>query len=642
MSSDMVQREQAVKKSRDLLFIEVGKGFFAKWIAHFHLLSTISVKEMVEEYLVQTNEFADSVSNKMFTVLRKLLGFNGNGIDGVGLGLKLHHQRLAESEHERAPKRPIYLVGESFGASLALIVAAQNPDVDLVLILANPATSLSKSLLQNVGPLSDMIHKHLLAGLPHAMSLIPVETILWKLKMTHDMQNYLNSHLHSVKAQTLVLNSGKDMLLSSLTEGEKLHNMLQRCEVRSFIGNGDPLFLQFKDLSKNFSVALPSISKITGRGMAAYIKFSWPVGVMPLEVVLMASLDTGTDGSSPFQDKPKKITVDDTFDLVAAIKRASYYRRGESIDYISDFLPPTPSEFKAVYEPFRWMDVAFNPVMLSTMDDGKIVRGFAGIPSEGPVLFVGNHMMLAMESFMLLPRILMDQDILVRVLAHPVFFQRMKDGMLPDLSVFDIVRVIGGLPVSAKSLYRLFSLKSHVMLYPGGVREAFHHKGEEYKLIWPAEPEFVRMAAKFGATIIPFGGVAEDDVLQLLLDSDEQMKIPALKDFIERLNNETVRLRGDVEGEVGKQSLYFPIFLPKLPGRAYFLFGKPISTKGREDILRNKDKACEMYIEVQNEIEKCIAFLKEKREKDPYRNLLDRVAYQGSNGFHSEVPTFDI
>ncbi|KAK6153334.1 hypothetical protein DH2020_012973 [Rehmannia glutinosa] len=51
-NSDMVQREEAVKKSRELLFIEVGKGSKAM------------------------NEFADSVSNKMLTDLRKLLGFS--------------------------------------------------------------------------------------------------------------------------------------------------------------------------------------------------------------------------------------------------------------------------------------------------------------------------------------------------------------------------------------------------------------------------------------------------------------------------------------------------------------------------------------------------------------------------------------
>lgn len=37
--------------------------------------------------------------------------------------------------------------------------------------------------------------------------------------------------------------SGKDMMLSNITEDGRLHRMLQRCEIRSFIGNGDPLFL---------------------------------------------------------------------------------------------------------------------------------------------------------------------------------------------------------------------------------------------------------------------------------------------------------------------------------------------------------------------------------------------------------------
>lgn len=42
------------------------------------------------------------------------------------------------SEMYKNPNRPIYLVGESLGACLALSVAASNTDLDLVLILANP------------------------------------------------------------------------------------------------------------------------------------------------------------------------------------------------------------------------------------------------------------------------------------------------------------------------------------------------------------------------------------------------------------------------------------------------------------------------------------------------------------------------
>lgn len=40
-------------------------------------------------------------------------------------------------------------------------------------------------------------------------------------------------------------------------------------------------------------------------------------------------------------------------------------------------------------------------------------------------------------------------------------------------------------------------------------------QGEEYKLFWPEQPEFVRMTAKFGATIVPFGVVGEDDLVEV-------------------------------------------------------------------------------------------------------------------------------
>lgn len=44
-----------------------------------------------------------------------------------------------------------------------------------------------------------------------------------------------------------------------------------------------------------------------------------------------------------------------------------------------------------------------------------------------------------------------------------------------------------------------------------------YFQGEEYKLFWPDQQEFVRMAARFGATIVPFGVVGEDDVAEVSL-----------------------------------------------------------------------------------------------------------------------------
>lgn len=167
---------------------------------------------------------------------------------------------------------------------------------------------------------------------------------------------------------------------------------------------------------------------------------------------------------------------EDGVKFVSILTGASFYRRGGRHDYVFDYLPPTPLEFEKIYEPQRWIDAITNPVMLSTLESGKIVRGLAGIPSEGPVLYVGYHMMLGMELVPLVARFWMERNILLRGVAHPMMFTKLKDGKLPALSAYDTARTMGAVPVSAKNFYKLFSLKSHVLLYPGGVREALHRK----------------------------------------------------------------------------------------------------------------------------------------------------------------------
>lgn len=114
--------------------------------------------------------------------------------------------------------------------------------------------------------------------------------------------------------------------------------------------------------------------------------------------------------------------------------------------------------------------------MLSTGEDGKIVRGLSGIPSEGPVLFVGYHMMLAFELIPLVSRFWIERKILLRGMAHPLTFRKIKRGLLPDLSTYDGFRFMGAVPVSATNFYKLCSSKSHILLYPGGMREALHRK----------------------------------------------------------------------------------------------------------------------------------------------------------------------
>ncbi|XVE67641.1 hypothetical protein DITRI_Ditri09bG0004400 [Diplodiscus trichospermus] len=524
-------------------------------------------------------------------------------------------ERTVRSEYKRSPYRPIYLVGESLGACIALDVAARNPEVDLMLILANPATSFSRSQLQSLIPLLELMPNipymlNLVSGDPLRMAwenlvkgllplqtvgeitqdliamssylsvladMLPRETLLWKLQMLRSASASATSHLHAVKAQALLLCSGKDQLFPSQEEGQRLRRMLPKCEIRLFQESGHFLLLE------------------------------------------------------------------DNVDLVTSIKGAGFYRRGKYLDHVSDFMPPTPYEFKKLlYEPNRWVLDVTSPVMLSTLEDGKVVRDLAGIPSEGPVLYVGYHMLLGFELAPMGIRFLTERNIILRGIAHPMMFIRLREGKMPNLAEFDTYRLMGAVPVSGPNFYKLLSSKSHALLYPGGVREALHRKGEEYKLFWPEQSEFVRMASKFGAKIVPFGVVGEDDIGELVFDYNDQMRIPSLRTFIKELSEEFVQLRTDANGEVANQDVHLPGVLPKLPGRFYYYFGKPIETEGRKQELRDKEKSHEVYLHVKSEVERCIAYLKEKREKDPYRNLLSRLLYQATHGFTAEIPTFEL
>lgn len=126
---------------------------------------------------------------------------------------------------------------------------------------------------------------------------------------------------------------------------------------------------------------------------------------------------------------------------------------------------------------FRYYRNFTGPVMFSTMEDGRIVRGIAGVPDEGPVLLVGYHMLMGLELVPLIEEFLRAKKILVRGIAHPTLFSQLveKDGANED-SFMDLIRLFGGLPVSPSNLFKLLETKSHVLLYPGGAREALHRK----------------------------------------------------------------------------------------------------------------------------------------------------------------------
>ncbi|KAL0649841.1 hypothetical protein Bca4012_092532 [Brassica carinata] len=485
------------------------------------------------------------------------------GIDGTGLGLIRHHRRLGEIfdiwclhfpvsdrtpsrdivkliertvRYHRFPNWPIYIVGESIGACLALDVAASNPDINLVLILANP-------------------------GYPLATIL---ETILNGADVAQIGRGIFGDFFATSANLSWLLNK-EDI--------ERLLCTLPKCEVRKFKNNGQFLFLE------------------------------------------------------------------DGVDLVTIIKFAYFYRRGKTLDYISDYIMPTPFEFKEFEESQKLVTAAISPAFFSTLENGTIVRSLAGIPSEGPVIYVGNHMLLGIELLQLAIHLLKEKNIMLRGLAHPMMFSKTVGSKLPDMQMFDSVRIGGAVPVSSLNFNKLLRSKAHVLLYPGGVREALHRKGEEYKLFWPQHSEFARIASKFGAKIIPFGVVGEDDLCQVYY-FHHFLRLYTATPPSESGNDN--KIRNGEEGELGNQDLHVPGIIPKIPGRLYVHFGKPIETEGKRNELNDKEKAHDVYLQVKSEVERCMTYLKMQRESDPYRNLFPRFLYFVSHGFSSQIPTFDL
>ena len=68
-------------------------------------------------------------------------------------------------------------------------------------------------------------------------------------------------------------------------------------------------------------------------------------------------------------------------------------------------------------------------------------------------------------------------------------------------------------------------------------------KGESYKLIWPAKPEFVRTAIRHGAVIIPMAAVGGDEFIKILLDQQEVLTLPIIGEQLNRLGNQMPHVR---------------------------------------------------------------------------------------------------
>ncbi|RVX06769.1 Acyltransferase-like protein, chloroplastic [Vitis vinifera] len=160
---------------------------------------------------------------------------------------------------------------------------------------------------------------------------------------------------------------------------------------------------------------------------------------------------------------------------------------------------------------------------------------------------------------------------------------------------------------------------------------------------------------------------------KVVIDYDDLMKIPYFRAQIKDLTNESVILSFGVlsmfsarscaffwtesSGDVATKMYTYQEFYQKFLAVSITFSGSRLRQKGfsceepwgpttfgygRKHELRDKEKAHELYLHAKSEVESCIAYLKERRKGDPYRNLFPRLFYQATHGFTTEVPTFDL
>ena len=213
------------------------------------------------------------------------------------------------------------------------------------------------------------------------------------------------------------------------------------------------------------------------------------------------------------------------------------------------FLAPGPRELAEAFAGLDALRAIVSPVFFSTRArDGAIVPGLDHVPvgsarGDRPVLLVGNHQTMAPDLGFFIEAFIREKGVIPRGLAHPVIAgggggrgtgaaaERSGGGGNGDGFLFGTgddaaaegfgggiapFTSFGAVPVSGANFYRLLAANETVLLFPGGVREAFKRKDEEYRLFWPSQPEFVRMAVRHGATIVPFGAVGADDAVEIL------------------------------------------------------------------------------------------------------------------------------
>lgn len=134
------------------------------------------------------------------------------------------------------------------------------------------------------------------------------------------------------------------------------------------------------------------------------------------------------------------------------------------------------------------------------------------IPSTGAALLVGNHALMGVDTWALLPELFEQTRRVPRGMALRSLFEVPMVG-----KALEHMGMVAGEREVATSLLDEGEL---VITYPGGMRDSIKSRRARYQLQWQGRLGFAHVALSAGAPIIPIAGVGPDDCFPILADAN--------------------------------------------------------------------------------------------------------------------------
>lgn len=290
---------------------------------------------------------------------------------------------------------------------------------------------------------------------------------------------------------------------------------------------------------------------------------------------------------------------------VSGRSRAARRSRIRARDHLPDLRTPPPARFRWANAALRWY---FAPEYL------HLERAEA----RRPTLFVGNHSVFSVLDVLLFADgLYRERGICLRSLADRNHFK------IPVWR--DLVVQTGSVLGNRANCAELMRRGEHILVFPGGAREVFKHKGEAYELIWKERFGFVKLAIEHGYSITPYATVGAEETYDVLLDSSDYMNTP-LGRYLKGTGIADRYLRGGEEFPPLVRGLGLTM-LPR-PEKLYFSIGRPIDTARYRDqsgdpmvLRRARDR-------VRRSLAQLIAELRERRARDTEPGKLRRLLNQ--------------